>query len=93
MWCFVGNLFGLFLIRAWDVRKHSDLNPCTGAEFAFNEVSEKVLTSPGTHLWASSLSSLMPSSSIMAGKVIATLFGRRLTPDWGFTSSWHFWQV
>lgn len=37
MWCFVGNLLGLFLIGAWDVRKHSDFRPCTVAEFTFNE--------------------------------------------------------
>lgn len=56
-------------------------------------LASKVLASPGTHLWASSFSSLMPSSSGMAGEFIATLFGKSLTPGEGFTSNWHFWQV
>lgn len=38
MWCFVGNLLGLFFIGAWDVRKHSDFKACTVAEFTFSEV-------------------------------------------------------
>lgn len=100
MWCFVGNLFGLFLIGAWDVRKHSDFKPCTVAEFTFSEVwgntafGQQGARQPWHSSVASSFSSLMPSSSNMAGKFIDIfLFGKRLTPGWGFTSNWHFWQV
>lgn len=99
MWSFVGSPFSLFLIGAWDVRKHSDFKPCTVAEFTFNEVWGKAafgqqgVYQPWPTLWASFFSSLMPSSSNMAGKFIATLFGKRLTPGWGFTSKWHFCQV
>lgn len=35
MCCFVGSLFGLFLIAVWNVRKHSDFKPLTVAEFTF----------------------------------------------------------
>lgn len=35
MCCFVGSLFGLFLIAVWNVRKHSDFKPRTVAEFTF----------------------------------------------------------
>lgn len=95
MWCFVGNLFGLFLIGVWDVRKHWDFKPCTVAEFTFSEVwgSTAFGQQGARQPWHSSFSSLMPSSSNLAGKFIATLFGKRLTPAWVFTSNGHFWQV
>lgn len=35
MFCFVGSLFGLFLIAEWNVRKNSDFKFCTVAEFTF----------------------------------------------------------
>lgn len=93
MWCFVGNLLGLFFIGAWDVRKHSDFKACTVAEFTFSEVWGEVAPGQqGAHQpWLSflafSFSSLMPSSSDIAGEFIAALFGKRLTPAWGFTTT------
>lgn len=61
-------------ILAWGQNSHS-----VRSEGRLPSAS-KMPTSPGTHVWASSLSSLMPSSSNTAGEVIAALFGKRLTP-------------
>lgn len=92
MCCFVGNLFSLFLIAVWDVRKHSDFMPRTVAEFTSQWGWREGF------LWPARCSPALafvyepfpsppqaPAQVTMAGKFIATVFGRSLTPDWGFT--------